>query len=85
MDKSHIKIANILSLSSTEAMDYFMKSERYHGFELIECKSVGCSTRNSKSVRYHLKSIGANIAAMRGKYHNRVGSDKGGFYEFALK
>lgn len=25
---------NILSLSSNEALDYFMKSEQFHGFEL---------------------------------------------------
>ena len=28
--------SNILSLSAEEAMDFFMKSERYHGFELPE-------------------------------------------------
>lgn len=27
---------NILSLSSEEALDFFMKSEQYHGFELPE-------------------------------------------------
>ena len=36
MDKSHIKIANILSLSSTEAKDFFMKSEQYHGFDSLD-------------------------------------------------
>lgn len=29
-------VKNILSLNSNEAMDYFMKSEQYHGFELPE-------------------------------------------------
>lgn len=27
---------NILTLNSQEAMDFFMKSEQYHGFELPE-------------------------------------------------
>lgn len=27
---------NILTLDSQEAMDFFMKSEQYHGFELPE-------------------------------------------------
>ena len=27
---------NILTLNSREAMDFFMKSEQYHGFELPE-------------------------------------------------
>ena len=27
---------NILTLESQEAMDFFMKSEHYHGFELPE-------------------------------------------------
>ena len=27
---------NILSLTADEAMDFFMKSEQYHGFELPE-------------------------------------------------
>ena len=27
---------NILTLESQEAMDFFMKSEQYHGFELPE-------------------------------------------------
>lgn len=45
---------NILSLNHEEAMDFFMKSEQYHGFELPEYftfdevlkyvrKAVGCS------------------------------------------
>lgn len=28
------KTKNILSLNYTEAMDFFLKSEQYHGFEL---------------------------------------------------
>ena len=32
-----IKLArNILSLKSDEALDFFMKSEQFHGFELPE-------------------------------------------------
>ena len=30
------KVNNILSLTSAEALDFFMKSEQYHGFELPE-------------------------------------------------
>ena len=30
------KTKNILSLNHTEAMDFFLKSEQYHGFELPE-------------------------------------------------
>ena len=30
------KTENILSLNHTEAMDFFLKSEQYHGFELPE-------------------------------------------------
>ena len=30
------KMKNILSLNHTEAMDFFLKSEQYHGFELPE-------------------------------------------------
>ena len=30
------KAKNILSLNHTEAMDFFLKSEQYHGFELPE-------------------------------------------------
>ena len=30
------KPKNILSLDSKEAMDFFLKSEQYHGFELPE-------------------------------------------------
>lgn len=26
----------VLSLTSSEAIDFFMKSEQYHGFELLE-------------------------------------------------
>lgn len=35
----------------------------------------------AKVLGISLKSVGANIAAMRGKYLNRVGPDKGGFWE----
>ena len=31
------KTKNILSLNHKEAMDFFLKSEQYHGFELPEC------------------------------------------------
>ena len=30
------KTKNILSLNHNEAMDFFLKSEQYHGFELPE-------------------------------------------------
>lgn len=30
------KTKNILSLNHKEAMDFFLKSEQYHGFELPE-------------------------------------------------
>ena len=30
------KVQNVLSLTSDEALNFFMKSEQYHGFELPE-------------------------------------------------
>ena len=38
----------------------------------------------SKSVGISIAAISANIAAMRGKYLNRVGPDKGGFWEVII-
>lgn len=39
----------------------------------------------AKAVGISVKSISANIAAMRGKYLNRVGPDKGGFWEVIIE
>ena len=39
----------------------------------------------AKALGISLKSVGANITAMRGKYLNRVGPDKGGFWEVILE
>ncbi len=39
----------------------------------------------AKTLGISLKSVGANVAAMRGKYLNRVGPDKGGFWEVILE
>jgi len=38
----------------------------------------------AKVLGISLKSVGANIAVMRGKYLNRIGPDKGGFWEVIL-
>lgn len=39
---------NILALNHEEAMDFFMKSEQYHGFELPEycCNTGGTHHKN---------------------------------------
>lgn len=39
----------------------------------------------AKVLGISLKSVGANITAMRGKYLNRVGPDKGGFWEVMIE
>lgn len=39
----------------------------------------------AEAVRISVKSISANITAMRGKYLNRVGPDKGGFWEVMIE
>ena len=39
----------------------------------------------AKVLGISLKSVGANIAVMRGKYLNRIGPDKGGFWEVILE
>ena len=39
----------------------------------------------AKAVGISVKSISANITAMRGKYLNRVGPDKGGFWEVIIE
>lgn len=39
----------------------------------------------AEAVGISVKSISANIAAMRGKYLNRVGPDKGGFWEVIIE
>ena len=38
----------------------------------------------AKVLGISLKSVGANITAMRGKYLNRIGPDKGGFWEVII-
>lgn len=52
------KIAeNILSLNSHEAMDFFMKSEQYHGFKLPEFIMSFFlyihSVQNERTIRYN--------------------------------
>lgn len=39
----------------------------------------------SKCVGISVAAISANITAMRGKYLNRVGPDKGGFWEVMIE
>ncbi len=39
----------------------------------------------AKVLGISLKSVGANITAMRGKYLNRIGPDKGGFWEVMIE
>ena len=39
----------------------------------------------AKVLGISLKSVGANITAMRGKYLNRIGPDKGGFWEVIVE
>ena len=39
----------------------------------------------AKAVGISVKSISANITAMRGKYLNRLGPDKGGFWEVIIE
>ncbi len=39
----------------------------------------------AEAVRISVKSISANITAMRGKYLNRIGPDKGGFWEVMIE
>lgn len=52
------KTKNVLSLSSEEALDFFMKSEQFHGFELPEYFDF------NKVLEFVKKTIGDN------KYEN---------------
>ena len=40
---------NILTLNHEEAMDFFMKSEQYHGFELPEYFTLVCPREGWKN------------------------------------
>lgn len=50
---------NVLSLESKEAMDFFLKSEQYHGFELPEYFVFDELLQNVKTllVIYPMKNV----------------------------
>ena len=51
---------NILSLNSKDALDFFMKSEQYHGFELPEYFNF------DKVLKAVAKTVGNKIKSYRG-------------------
>lgn len=59
---------NVLSLESKDAMDFFLKSELYHGFELPEYFVFDELLQNVKKrlVIYHMKNV------YRTRHHQRI-------------
>lgn len=84
-----------MSEKNAEVLEKVLEKAKKAGDQLSENRisilrimiSNPCVTRPEIAIvlGISLKSVGANITAMRGKYLNRIGPDKGGFWEVIIE
>ena len=73
------KTKNILSLNHKEAMDFFLKSEQYHGFELPEyfvfdelLQNVKDSLKDEKEKSTIINLVYSKLCNQPNSYYNQL-------------